>query len=48
MREVAAMRHQFDQPFVTDSSATSATFGLTATPWNEVVAATAAAVPVTA
>src|SRR4051812_44409172 len=48
MREVAAMRHQFDQPFVTDSSAISATFGLTATPWNEVVAATAAAVPVTA
>src|SRR4051812_46498542 len=48
MREVAAMRHQFDQPFVTASSAASATFGLTATPWNEVVAATAAAVPVTA
>jgi nucleoside-diphosphate-sugar epimerase len=48
MREIAAMRHQFDQPFVTDSSATTATFGLTATPWDDVVAATAAAVPATA
>ena len=48
MREIAAMRHQFDQPFVTDSSATTATFGLTATLWHEVVAATAGAVPATA
>jgi nucleoside-diphosphate-sugar epimerase len=48
MREIAAMRHQFDQPFVTDSSLTTATFGLTATPWDDVVAATAAAVPATA
>jgi nucleoside-diphosphate-sugar epimerase len=48
MREIAAMRHQFDQPFVTDSSATTATFGLTATPWDEVMAATAGAVPATA
>ena len=28
MREVAAMRHQFDQEFVIDASATTATFGL--------------------
>jgi nucleoside-diphosphate-sugar epimerase len=46
MREIAAMRHQFDQDFVTDSSATTATFGRAATPWHEVVAATAGAVPV--
>ena len=31
------MRHQFDQEFVIDASATTATFGLTATPWDEVV-----------
>ena len=48
MREIAAMRHQFDQEFVIDASATTATFGLTATPWDEVVAATAGAVPATA
>jgi nucleoside-diphosphate-sugar epimerase len=41
MREVVAMRHQFDQEFVIDASATTATFGLTATPWDEVLAATA-------
>ncbi|TFV82910.1 NAD-dependent epimerase/dehydratase family protein [Blastococcus sp. CT_GayMR16] len=48
MREVAAMRHQFDQEFVIDASATTATFGLTPTPWQEVVAATVGAVPMTA
>jgi nucleoside-diphosphate-sugar epimerase len=41
LREVAAMRHQFDQEFVVDASATTATFGITATPWDEVVRATA-------
>jgi hypothetical protein len=41
MREVVAIRHQFDQAFVIDSSATTETFGLTATPWDEVLAATA-------
>jgi nucleoside-diphosphate-sugar epimerase len=48
MREVVAIRHQFDQPFVIDSAETTATFGLTATPWDEVVTATvsAAVVPV--
>jgi len=48
MREVVAVRHQFDQEFVTDASATTAAFGLTATPWDDVVRATAAPTPVTA
>jgi hypothetical protein len=48
MREIAAMRHQFDQEFVIDASATTATFGIAATPWDEVVRATVAGVPVTA
>jgi nucleoside-diphosphate-sugar epimerase len=48
MREVAAMRHQFDQPFVTDASATTETFGLLPTPWDDVVRATAGAATVTA
>ncbi len=48
MREIAAMRHQFDQEFVIDASATTATFGLTATPWDDVVAATVGAVRATA
>jgi nucleoside-diphosphate-sugar epimerase len=47
MREVAAMRHQFDQDFVVDASATTATFGIAATPWSEVMAATADAALVT-
>lgn len=46
MREVVAIRHQFDGPFVIDSSATTQTFGLTATPWDEVLAATARAATV--
>jgi nucleoside-diphosphate-sugar epimerase len=41
MREVAAMRHQFDQEFVIDATATTETFGLSATPWDEVVRAIA-------
>ncbi|MGZ4506420.1 MAG: NAD-dependent epimerase/dehydratase family protein [Blastococcus sp.] len=40
MREVVAVRHQFDGEFVSDATATTATFGLTATPWDEVVRAT--------
>ena len=48
MREVVAIRHQFDQEFVIDASATTATFGLTATPWEETVRATVGAVPATA
>ena len=43
MREVVAIRHQWDADFVIDATATTATFGLTATPWDEVVAATAGA-----
>jgi nucleoside-diphosphate-sugar epimerase len=43
MREVVDVRHQFDQAFVTDATATTGTFGLGATPWEEVMAATAAA-----
>ncbi|TFV62612.1 NAD-dependent epimerase/dehydratase family protein [Geodermatophilus sp. DF01-2] len=48
MREVLDVRHQFDRPYVIDASATTAAFGLTATPWAEVVAATVGAAPVTA
>jgi nucleoside-diphosphate-sugar epimerase len=48
MREVVDVRHQFDQEFVIDATATTATFGLTATPWEEVVRATVAGTPVTA
>jgi nucleoside-diphosphate-sugar epimerase len=47
MREVVAVRHQFDQEYVVDATATTDAFGLTATPWDEVVAATAGAVAVT-
>ena len=47
MREVVDVRHQFDQEFVTDSTATTETFGLTATPWDEVVTATVGRAPVT-
>ncbi len=47
MREVVAVRHQFDQEFVLDASATTDTFGLVATPWGEVVRATAGAVSAT-
>jgi nucleoside-diphosphate-sugar epimerase len=43
LREVVAVRHQFDQPYVIDSSATTATFGLEPTPWDDVVRATAGA-----
>jgi nucleoside-diphosphate-sugar epimerase len=48
MREVVEIRHQFDQEFVIDATGTTAAFGLTATPWDEVVRATAGAVPATA
>ena len=48
MREVVAIRHQWDQDFVTEATATTATFGLTATPWDEVVRATVAGAPVAA
>jgi nucleoside-diphosphate-sugar epimerase len=43
LREVVAIRHQFDQDFVRDATATTATFGLTASPWDTVMSATAGA-----
>ncbi|MGK5111071.1 MULTISPECIES: NAD-dependent epimerase/dehydratase family protein [unclassified Geodermatophilus] len=45
MREVVDVRHQFDQEYVIDATATTAVLGLTATPWAQVLAATAGAVP---
>jgi hypothetical protein len=48
LREVVDVRHQFDQDYVIDAAATTATFGLTATPWDDVVAASVAVVPATA
>jgi nucleoside-diphosphate-sugar epimerase len=47
MREVVAVRHQFDQEFVIDARETTETFGLAPTPWDEALAATAGAVHVT-
>ncbi|NIH67409.1 NAD-dependent epimerase/dehydratase family protein [Modestobacter marinus] len=44
MREVGAIRHQWDQEFVLDASETTAVFGLAATPWDDVVRSTVAAV----
>ncbi|MBJ7453446.1 MAG: epimerase, partial [Blastococcus sp.] len=44
MREVVAIRHQWDQEYVSDAHATTAAFGLQATPWDDVVRATVAAV----
>jgi nucleoside-diphosphate-sugar epimerase len=43
MREIVAIRHQWDQPFVLDSTETSEVFGLAPTPWQEVVRVTAGA-----
>ncbi|SEO64999.1 NAD(P)H-binding protein [Trujillonella endophytica] len=45
MREIVDVRHQFDQPYLMDAAATTETFGLTATPWERVVAATVGAAP---
>ena len=42
-REIVDIRHQFDHEFVIDGSATTETFGLTATPWDAVVRAMAGA-----
>ena len=39
-RELVDVAHQWDQPYLLDASATTATFGLTATPWTDVVAST--------
>ena len=45
MREIVAIRHQWDQPFVLDSAETTEVFGLAPTPWEDVVRATVGAVP---
>ncbi|MBW8766096.1 MAG: epimerase, partial [Geodermatophilales bacterium] len=42
-----AVRHQFDQEYVIDATATTELLGLTATPWDEVIAATVGTLPVT-
>ncbi|GAB3873738.1 hypothetical protein [Terrabacter terrigena] len=40
MREVRETRHQFERPFVLDSTLTQRTFGLAPTPWDDALAAT--------
>ena len=42
MREVRETRHQFERPFVLDSSLTEQTFGLAPTPWEDALKATVA------
>lgn len=41
VRELAGVLYQFDAPFAVDASATTETFGLTASPWRKVLARTA-------
>lgn len=41
-RELLETRHQFERPFVLDSTLTQRTFGLTPTPWEETLSATTA------
>ena len=48
MREVVAIRHQWDADYVCDATATTDTFGLRATPWPEVVRAIAEQAPAAA
>lgn len=48
MREVGDIRHQWDQDFITGATSTTATFGLTAATWDQVVRATVVGVPATA
>jgi nucleoside-diphosphate-sugar epimerase len=43
VRELRETRHQFDRPFVIDSSKTERTFGLLPTPWEKALAETLAA-----
>jgi nucleoside-diphosphate-sugar epimerase len=45
MREIVAIRHQWDQPFVLDATETTEVLGLAATPWGDVVRTTVRAVP---
>ena len=46
LREVVAIRHQWDADFVVDGSATTSALGIGPTPWDDVVRATAGALPV--
>ncbi|SSC22936.1 NAD(P)-binding domain-containing protein, partial [Klenkia terrae] len=46
LREVVAIRHQWDADFVVDGTATTAVLGTGPTPWADVVARTAGALPV--
>jgi nucleoside-diphosphate-sugar epimerase len=43
--ELVAVRHQWDGEFVLDWSETTGTFGLTATPWSDVMAASVGGAP---
>lgn len=42
LRELAETRHQFDRPFVLDSSETERVFGMAPTPWEQTLADTVA------
>lgn len=44
LRELAETRHQFDRPFVLDSSETERVFGMAPTPWEQTLADTVASV----
>jgi hypothetical protein len=43
LRELRETRHQFERPFVLDSSRAERTFGLAPTPWQAALEATVAA-----
>ena len=45
VKELRETRHQFDHPFVLDSSAAQQTFGLAPTPWTEALTESLAALP---
>lgn len=46
MREIVAIRHQWDAAFVVDAAETTEVLGIAPTPWDDVCRATAGAVPV--
>lgn len=48
VRELPEVLHQFERPFVIDATETTATFGIEATPWADVVTATLAGYGVSA
>ena len=48
VRELPEVLHQFEHPFVIDATETTATFGIEATPWADVVTATLAGYGVSA